>query len=109
MAATITTDTIQTTGVLANTSSIGPNLIYASGTWDANSATTSSISASDTGMSYVIGAGINVSDTDAVSEMPAWGWNINGAGAAALGGIGLTDHVDDANNTGTWWAIGIPA
>jgi hypothetical protein len=108
MAAVVTADTIQTTGVLANTSSIGPRLIYATGTWDANGAATTTISTTYTGMSYIIGAGISVSDSGAVSEMPAWGWNINGAGAAALGSIGLTDHVDDTNNTGNWWAIGVP-
>jgi len=39
--------------------------------------------------------------------MPAWGWNIIGAGTASNGSIGLTDFEDDTNNTGTWWAIGV--
>ena len=109
MASIVTADTIQTTGVLANTSTIAPRLIYASGTWDANSATTTTISATYTGMSYIIAAGVSVSDAGAVSEMPGWGWNIIGAGTTANGQMGLTDHVDDTNNTGNWWAIGIPA
>lgn len=105
MAATITVDTIQTTGVLGNTSTIGPCLEYASGTWDANGTTTGTITAANTGMSYILAAGINVDE--AVSSMPAWGWNIIGAGTASNGAIGLTDFEDDTNNTGTWWAIGV--
>ena len=105
MAATITVDTIQTTGVLANASTMGPQLEYASGTWDANGATTGTITAANTGMSYIIAAGINVDEV--VSGMPGWGWNIIGAGTGLSGAIGLTDFEDDTNNTGTWWAIGI--
>jgi hypothetical protein len=106
MAVTITTDTVQTTGILANTSTMGPRLIYASGTWDANAAATGTITTTYTGMSYIVAAGIAVDE--AVSAMPAWAWNEDAAAATSNGAIGLQDFESDADNTGTWWAIGVP-
>ncbi len=104
MAVTITTDDAPSTGLLTNVTSMNPNLKTASGTWDANGATKGNIDTDDTGMTYIIAAGINVDE--AVSATPAWAWNEDEDAATSEGVIGLQDFEDDTNNTGTWWAIG---
>ena len=57
-----------------------------------------------TGLSRVLV--YSVQNTEVKAEDPLCKMNVDGAGAAASGSLGIIDAVDDTNNTFEWCAIG---
>ena len=110
MAMTITYDDAPSTGKRKGTQMVGSNLVFYSGTWDANTTATGTIdltSTTNVPVAAVTVMSAIVWNEEVVSECPTWKKDVDGAGAAAAGKIGILAVADNANNTGFWeaWCV----
>lgn len=101
MAFSYTVDAKPTTGVRANTETVFGNLLLRTGTWTAGTDVAGTIV---TGLTTIIAHGTNV-DTGTVTSEHTSKKNVDGAGAAAAGSIGILVCAGD--NVGSWFAFGI--
>jgi hypothetical protein len=100
MVASYTVDTVPVAGKKAYSETVIGPLTLKTGTWTADGDVTCTIV---TGLTNVIGFGTNV-DTGTVTSEHCSKPNVNGAGAAVAGDIGIV--VCAVDNVGTWFALG---